>query len=71
MTHTVSSYAKFSALLAMIVTDEDNEQEIYTELLPILSEALKSGPKTLKVFVICTIVGANISSKFNLYKFLD
>lgn len=43
-------------LLAMIVADEDNEQEIYIELLPVLSEALKTGPKTLKVFECLAIV---------------
>lgn len=47
----VSSYLKFPGLLAMIVADEDNEQEIYIELLPVLSEALKTGPKTLKVII--------------------
>ncbi|EXC31469.1 hypothetical protein L484_003668 [Morus notabilis] len=43
-------------LLAMIVADEDNEQEIYIELLPVLSEALKTGPKTLKVLECLAIV---------------
>ncbi|GMN37888.1 hypothetical protein TIFTF001_007190 [Ficus carica] len=52
----LQSASEAIALLAMIVTDEDNEQEIYTELLPILSEALKSGPKTLKVFECLAII---------------
>ncbi|XP_024021319.1 uncharacterized protein LOC21409599 [Morus notabilis] len=44
----VSYYLNLSGLLAIIIDNEDNEYEIYRELLPVLSKALKSGPKPLK-----------------------
>ncbi|EXB63625.1 hypothetical protein L484_026967 [Morus notabilis] len=41
-------YSNSECLLAIIIDNEDNEYEIYRELLPVLSKALKSGPKPLK-----------------------
>ena len=44
----------------MIIDDEDDQNEIYRESLPVLSEAIKSGPKALKVL---TILFGNIYAK--------